>query len=291
METHTLPGDSLFDCGPGDPRHVRPPAPLPDTAQTRQDFADFQNSARALDDGIGVVLEALEKNGLSENTLVICTTDHGLPLPAMKCNLTDHGLGVMLILRGPAGDGRPGGFSGGRVVDGMVSQIDVFPTLCELLDLERPAWLQGKSMMPLVRGDAEEINDAIFAEVTHHAAYQPQRAVRTQRWKYIRQFEERGRPVMPNVDDSPSKTLWVQHGWRERPVAAEQLYDLIFDPGEVCNVADDPALSGVRDALRARLDQWMRDTGDPILRGPVPVPPGTATKDPDDLSPKRSGHD
>ena len=285
VETHTLPGDSLFDCGQGDPRYVRPPAPLPDTPETRQDFADFRNAARALDDGIGVVLDALEKNGLAENTLVLCTTDHGLPLPGMKGNLTDHGIGVMLILRGP------GGFDGGRVVDALVSQIDIFPTLCELLGLQRPEWLQGRSLLPLVRGDAEEINDAIFAEVTHHAAYQPQRAVRTQRWKYIRQFEERGRPVMPNVDDSPTKTLWVQHGWRERPVAAEQLYDLIFDPGEVCNVVDDPALREVRDGLRARLDQWMRDTDDPILRGPVPVPPGTATKDPDDLSPKRSGHD
>lgn len=285
VETHTLPGESLFDSGTGDPRYVRPPAPLPDTPAARQDFADYQNAVRVLDDGIGAVLEALEKNGLAENTLVLCTTDHGLPLPGMKGNLTDHGLGVMLLLRGP------GGFRGGRVVEGMVSQIDVFPTLCELLDLEKPAWLQGRSMLPLVRGEADEINDAIFAEVTHHAAYQPQRAARTQRWKYIRQFEPRGRPVLPNVDDSPSKTLWVRHGWRERPVAEEQLYDLIFDPNEVCNVADDPRNADTLQAMRDRLDQWMRDTGDPLLRGSVPVPPGTETKDPDDLSPRRAGRD
>ena len=81
----------------------------------------------------------------------------------MKCHLTDHGMGVMLILRGP------GGFAGGRVVDALVSQIDLFPTICELVGAAPPEWLEGRSLMPLARGEAEEINDEVFGEVNYHA--------------------------------------------------------------------------------------------------------------------------
>ena len=73
---------------------------------------------------IGLVLEALERNGLAENTLIICTTDHGIAFPGMKCHLTDRGIGVLLILRGPQ-------IPTGKVCDALVSQIDIFPTLCE----------------------------------------------------------------------------------------------------------------------------------------------------------------
>jgi N-sulfoglucosamine sulfohydrolase len=270
-----------------DARFCLPPAPLPDTPQTRRDMTAFKASARVLDQGIGAVLDALEVGGLAENTLVICTTDHGIAFPGMKCNLTDHGIGVMLIIRGPFGSaqGRPGGFTGGRVCDAMVSHIDLFPTICDLLEIEPPAWLQGQSMMPLVRGEVEQINDEIFAEVTYHAAYEPQRAVRTRRWKYIRRFEDRRSPVLPNCDDSLSKDLWLQNGWRSRHLASEQLYDLVFDPNETHNLAADPSVGEVLEEMRGRLERWMRTTDDPLLRGPVSAPPGAEVNDPDGLSP------
>ena len=252
---------------------------MPDTPETRQDIAAFKASARILDGGIGTVLDALERNGLADNTLVICTTDHGLAFPGMKCNLTDHGIGVMLIVRGP------GGFTGGRVCDALVSQIDLFPTICELLEIERPAWLQGRSMMPLVNGETTEINDAIFAEVTYHAAYEPQRAVRTQRWKYIRRFGDRHRPVLPNCDDSPSKDVWLRHGWQDRFVPPEQLYHLIFDPNESHNLAHSPEVSTALHEMRGLLERWMQSTNDPLLHGPAPAPPGAVVNDPDGLSP------
>lgn len=267
--------------GPAEnPRYCFPPAPLPDTPQTRQDMAAFKASARQLDKGIGVVLDALDATGLTADTLVICTTDHGIAFPGMKCNLTGHGIGVMLLLRGP------GGFSGGEVRDAMVSHADLFPTVCELLGIPLPAWLQGKSLMPLIRGETEQINEEVFAEVTYHAAYEPQRAVRTQRWKYIRRFEDRRLPVLPNCDDSPSKDVWLQHGWQDLAVATEQLYDLVFDPHETHNLASDESLSGVLADMRGRLDRWMRRTDDPLLRGPVPAPAGAQVNDPNGLSPR-----
>ena len=276
FETHRefLKPSSLKDA-----KYSMPPAPLPDTPQTRLDMGSFKASAWDLDQGIGAVLESLDANGLADNTLVICTTDHGIPFPRMKGNLTDHGIGVMLFLRGP------GGFTGGKVYDALVSQIDLFPTICDLLEIDRPGWLQGRSLLPLIEGEVEQVHDAIFAEVTYHAAYEPQRAVRTPNWKYIRRFDHHLGPVLPNCDDSPSKDVLIQHGWKERSRPLEQLYDLIFDPNEACNVANDLSKALILEEMRTLLDRWMVATNDPLLHGPVPAPPGAELNDPDQMSP------
>jgi arylsulfatase A-like enzyme len=209
---------------------------------------------------------------------VILTTDHGLPFPGGKATLSDRGLGVLLIMRGP------GGFHGGRVSDALVSQIDLFPTLCELVGVAPPGHLQGRSLLPAVRREVGEVNDAVFAELTFHAAYDPQRAVRTRRHKYVRRFGARERTVLPNVDDSPSKELLLELGLARRRQPREELYDLAFDPSEAQNLAGDPAYADVRDELRDRLDEWMRTTGDPLLDGEVPAPDGAEVNDPDGVS-------
>jgi arylsulfatase A-like enzyme len=274
FETHR----EFPDPGPG-PHFCDVPPTLPNTPATRHDMAGFYAGARELDRGVGVVLDALDSAGLRETTLVIFTTDHGIAFPGHKCTLTDRGTGVALIMRGP------GGFGGARTLDSLVSQIDLFPTICELLALDRPPWLQGHSLLPLLRDEAPEVNEAIFAEVTYHAAYEPQRAVRTQRYKYIRRFDNRTRPVLPNIDDGPSKELLMQHGLADRHVADEALYDLLFDPQEVHNVIADPKLFAVLADMRAKLDRWMRDTSDPLLAGPVPLPVGAVANEPDGVSP------
>ncbi len=263
-----------------DPRYLQPPAPMPDRPQTRRDMAGFRASARLLDEGAGKVLEALERNGLASNTLVISTTDHGLAFPRMKCNLMDAGWGVSLIMRGP------GVFSGGKVCDAMVSHIDVFPTLCEMLQIDRPQWLEGRSMLPAIGGEKKEINEEVFAEVNYHAAYEPVRAVRTQRFKYIRRFANRSTPVLPNCDDSPSKDLWLDYGWRQRAVAQEELYDLIFDPGEQSNLAANVNSASALREMHGRLERWMKRTSDPLLKGPVAAPPGAKVNPVDGVSPR-----
>jgi hypothetical protein len=111
------------------------------------------------------------------------------------------------------------------------------------------------------------------------------RAVRTPRWKYIRRFDHHLGPVLPNCDDSPSKDMLTQHGWRERSRPLELLYDLIFDPNEACNVASDTSVAVILEEMRTRLDNWMKDTNDPLIHGPVPPPPGAELNDPDQLSP------
>jgi arylsulfatase A-like enzyme len=256
-----------------------PPRNLPDTPATREDMAAFKASARSLDQGIGAVLNELHRLGLAERTLIICTTDHGLAFPNAKATLYDRGTGVMLLMRGP------GGFSGGKVIDAMVSHLDIYPTLCELAGIEAPDFLQGKSLMPLVERRAGELHEAIFSEMTFHAAYQPQRAVRTRRWKYIRRFHDYPHPVLSNCDDSATKQLWVEHGWGEQVVPEEQLYDLIFDPNEAASLHDRPEHAEVLRSMRERLVAWMRETDDPLLDGPIPLPPGAVVNDASQSSP------
>jgi N-sulfoglucosamine sulfohydrolase len=264
---------------PADPRFVIPPAPLPDAPETRQDMAGFITSAAYLDQKIGVVLEALEQGGWLDRTLVMYTTEHGLPFPRMKANLTAHGTGVALIMRGP----QP--FWHSRVIDHLISQIDIFPTLCDLLQLEPPAWLQGRSFLPLLRGEVNDFRHEVFSEMTFHAAYEPARCIRTPRWSYIRRFDRRTRPVLPNVDDCPSKDLLLRHGFAGIPPAEEMLFDLVFDPLEAHNLAGHPEHQSTLHDLRSRLEAWMNETGDPLLQGPVPAPPGAVLDDPDALSP------
>lgn len=276
FETHR---DFLDPPSLRDTLYSLPPPNLPDTPETRRDMAAYKASARSLDQGVGAVLEALDLHGLADDTLIIFTTDHGLAFPGAKATLFDRGLGVMLILRGP------GGFSGGKVHDALVSHLDIYPTLCEAVGIERPSFLQGLSLLPIVRGEATSIRDTLFAEMTWHAAYEPQRAVRTDRWKYIRRFGQRTKPVLCNCDDSPSKDLLLSLGWAERTLAMEQLYDLAFDPNEAFNLVDEPSCADTLQELRGRLLAWMQETEDPLLHGDPAPPPGAEINDPDQLSP------
>lgn len=264
---------SRYDPQAYDARYCLPPPTIPDLPATRRDMASFKEGARRLDERIGRVLAALEHGGQADRTLVVITTDHGIAWPGMKCNLTDHGLGVLLLLRGP------GGCAGGRVVDAMVTHLDVFPTIAEVADLPPCGWLEGKSLLPLLRGETPALHGEIFAEQGWHDAPEPQRAVRTLRHKFIRRFDPTG-PKAANCDEGPTKNALGAAGFFERELGEELLFDLHLDPQEACNRIADPALARVRAELRQALDAWMERTRDPLLtRGPVP-PPGRARATP-----------
>jgi arylsulfatase A-like enzyme len=253
-----------------DALYSRPPDNIVDRAATRRDMASFKASARSLDQGVGTVLNALEENNLADDTLVIMTTDHGLAYPDAKCTMFDRGIGVLLLMRGP------GGFERGRVHDAMVSHLDIYPTICDVVGIEQPPWLEGTSLLPLVNGETDRVHDEVFAEVTFHAAYEPQRAVRTDRYKYLKRYDTShpGR-VLANLDDGLTKDLLLANGWAEIEPPAEALYDLWLDPNEGQNRLADPALAHVVEDLRARLRDWMVRTDDPLLDGPVAPAEGT----------------
>ncbi len=268
FETHR---DFAAPTSVRDSLYSLPPPNLPDEARTRADMAAFKASARSLDQGVGAVLNGLHQLGLNDNTLIICTTDHGLAFPMAKATLFDRGIGVMMLMRGP------GGFTGGKVFDQMVSQLDVYPTLCELAGVETPDYARGHSLLPLIRGEADRLRDQLFTEFTYHAAYEPQRAVRTDRWKYIRRFGSYPYTALANCDDSATKDVLVEAGWGEQLVEPEQLYDLVFDPHEERNLVDDPERADVLTDMRAKVDRWMKETSDPLLEGPVPPRPAPSS--------------
>lgn len=269
IETHTMAiNEHLFGYPPDSEGPAAAAPTMPSTPQTRAEMGSFAAAARAADDAFGSVLDALDQAGVAEDTLVIVTTDHGVAMPQMKCTLSDRGHGVMLIMRGP------GGFTGGRESDSLVSQLDLYPTICELAGIEKPAWLQGTSMLPLAADTAAVIRDRVFAEVTYHASYEPKRTIRTDRFRYVLRFDDRRTPTLPNIDNSASKALWVDNGYADQPIAHEELFDTLFDPNECVNLAEDPDYAQVRAALVAALVQNMRDTHDPLLDGPVAMPTG-----------------
>jgi len=103
----------------------------------------------------------------------------------------------------------------------------------------------------------------------------------------IRHYDtEMTTPVLPNCDDSEAKTVWLEHGWAQRPREMERLYDVIFDPNETQNLASDPAHAQVLEQMRGRLQRWMDATADPLLAGPVEEPAGARINEKRGASPR-----
>ena len=232
-------------------------------------MAGFITMARCADTCVGIVLDALAAAGLADETLVFFTTDHGIAFPKMKCHLYDTGIGVSLIVRvSGAWAARPGrgrtGFAPRHLPDRVRGRGRPGPAVA------------GRAIAdPAPRRDATAIRDEIFAEVTYHAAYEPMRCIRTDRWKYIRYFDDYDLAVKPNIDDGHSKQFLLRHGLAEaKHDPAEMLFDLACDPAERVNLAGSPEHTAIRAELAERLARWMRDTDDPLLAGYVPKPAG-----------------
>lgn len=250
------------------PEYSLPPYPIPDSKETRVDFSRYMTSLKRADECMGMVLETLEQQGILEDTIILITTDHGLANPFCKCTLFDSGIGVGFIMRCPGAD------SNGKVIDGLVSHVDVFPTLCELLDLEAPGYLEGCSMVPMLHDSEAVIRDAVFAEVNFHTSYEPIRCVRTERYKYIRYYDTSYLKInQSNIDESMTKNYLMDQGLKEQMKYEEGLYDLIFDTGERNNVAQNPEYAKVRDRMRELLECHLADTNDFIKNGHISILP------------------
>lgn len=248
--------------------YVIPPFPLYDNKENREEMARYMASAREMDECVGVVMEALKAAGKEEETIVFFTTDHGLALPHMKCSLYDTGIGVSLIMKFP--DNK----NASKSIDSLVSQIDIFPTLCDLIDVAPPDWLQGVSMMPLFEDSENVIRTELFAEVTYHVSYEPMRCIRTERYKYIRRFDDHNGNgvVLSNIDGGIGKDFLLANGLLDIKLEKEMLFDLYFDPTERHNVIAQPDYQEIDKKLSDQLEKWMVDTADPLLHGKYPKP-------------------
>ena len=245
---------------------VEVPAYLPQGQEAATELSALNVTIAQMDSAAGRVMAALERSGRAESTLVLFTTDHGLAMPRAKCTLYDPGLEVALLISWP------GAIAANGASSELISNLDTLPTLLEAAEVAAPPGLQGRSFLPLLRGGQYEPRDAIFAEKTFHSYYDPMRCIRTRRHKLIRNFEAAFAVEVPG--DIQQGAVFRANPARystDRPSVVE-LYDLEADPLEERNLAGDPAARAVEEQLSAALWAWMRDTGDPLLNGPVPSP-------------------
>ena len=241
---------------PDDSDGVEIPPWVVDNEAMRRHVAELQGAVRVLDDGIGRILKGLADAGLERNTIVVYTVDHGVELPRCKWDVYDGGIKTALLIRWP-----DGGVSGGRKVEGLCGNVDVVPTLLELAGLPVPANVEGISHAAACRGLAGAGRDAVYAMMHSHYRWVESRCVRTADHKLIRNFSPSRQPKHP-CGTGVSGT--------QRPVA--ELYDLAADAAELRNLAGDATSAEVIRDLDARLLDWMRAVGDPILDGPIRTP-------------------
>ena len=248
---------------PDTSKGVSVPGYLPDIPEAREEFAALQGAIRQLDTGIGTILDAIDATPMRDNTIVVFTTDHGIAMPRAKCTLYDPGIGTVFMIRVPGVEP--------CVRDELVSNVDVTPTLLDLAGLPPAANAHGVSLAPMLRGEDLTPHEEIFAELTFHTGYTPTRAVRTRKWKLVRNLEHAWQLFVPS--DVMRGPLWgaiARDHCGSRPHA--ELYDLEADPYEKNNVAEEEANAGVLRDLTARMHRWMEETGDPLLEGPVASP-------------------
>jgi len=244
---------------------VEAPAYLPQTQETRDEMAEFQGVIAEMDRAVGEIWSTLEETGLLENTWVIFTTDHGIAMPRAKCTLYDPGIETALIMYS-----EPFNLRGGKVYQDLISNVDLVPTILDMLEIEAPSNIQGKSFANLIQEKDYVHREEIFAEKTFHTAYEPQRAIRTKRFKLIWNLEAGIMNVPGDIMHSPIYPQMIDQITQELPYF--ELYDLENDALEKNNLIENPEYQSVRKDLTQRLLKWMQETDDPLLKGAITSP-------------------
>lgn len=248
-------------CPPDDSRGVEVPPYLPDHEVVRDELKAFQGSAKRMDRCMGDIIEYVEKSDFGKNTVFIFTVDHGHDFPRAKATLYDPGIKVALVVKYPGWNA-----TGGRVYREMISNIDVLPTILEGLGIAVPRNIQGKSFLPLLTGGAYKKREEVYATKTFHGLYDPKRAIRTEHYKYIVNFELGQRYELTN---SPSYRICCTG----RPYTGTQpmfeLYDLEADPWEMNNLSEKAEYLAIEKELDRKLKNFMRESGDPLVNGPL----------------------
>lgn len=245
--------------------NLKVPDFLPNVNEVKKDIFALNKELTKVDNAIGEIIETLKKMHLYDETIIIFTTDHGLPLPGAKATLFDPGIEILLIIRGDI-------FEGGRKIDCLSSNIDLMPTILDYLGIEIPKGINGTSLLPVIKGKKRQVREEIYTELTYHAGYDPMRSIRTKKYKYIRFFEVRPFYYPPNVDFSFSKEYFKKLGYFDRIRPFEMFFDLEKDPLEKENLINNPEYQKIIKELKNKLKKWMEKTDDPILKGPVKPP-------------------
>lgn len=269
-----------------DPAQAQLPPYYPDTPLVRKDWAQYYDNITLMDHMVGEVLAQLEEDGLAEDTIVWFWGDHGRGLPRAKRWIYDSGLQVPLIIRVPAKyrqlalHDHTQTLAPGSVNDDLVAFIDFAPTMLSLAGVRIPGHIQGRAFLGSQKAPARE---AIFAARDRmDEAYDLIRAVRDKRYKYIRNYMSHltyGQDLeymnlMPTMQElrrlhKEGQLTGAERQYFRETKPVEELYDIVNDPHEVHNLADDPKNKKVLKRMRKLHEQWVLNTGD---MGLIPEP-------------------
>lgn len=253
---------------PHEPAKVKVPPFLADTPETRADLALYYDEISRMDHNIGRMVDELRRRGRLDNTLIVFLGDNGRPFPRCKGTVYDTGIGTPLVMSWPRV------IKPGSRHTGLASVVDLAPTFLEMAGLEKPADMQGRSMLPVLRDPKLPGREMIFGQRNWHNCDEHIRCVRTQRFKLIRNaYLELPYGNPSDLSSCPSwfalqalkkegKLTREQALQFQAPRPAVELYDLTSDPWEFNNLADDPRYAAVRKELEAALDRWIEETGD-----------------------------
>ncbi|WP_298468948.1 sulfatase [uncultured Erythrobacter sp.] len=199
---------------------------------------------------------------LGANTLFIYSADHGV---SGKFTLKDIGLKVPFVARWP-GVIEPGARS-----DQLIHYTDVLPTLMDIAGGDVGPNMDGKSLLPLLRGRDQAIHDYVYGVRTNqniiNAHVFPSRMIRDKRYKYIRNFNAL-EVLERNLGDNEAINVFLRKGAQQHPDEAyEELYDLVADPFEQNNIARQPEMAQVKSRLSKQMFVWMREQGDILEDG------------------------
>jgi arylsulfatase A-like enzyme len=261
---------------PHRPEDVTVPPYLPDVPEVHRDLALYYDEISRLDHYVGEVLSELDRQGIAGETLVLFLSDNGRPFPRCKTTLYDSGIRTPLIARW-TGHVPPGTYSGS-----LVSTIDIAPTLLKLAGIAPGPTFQGKDLAPLFTDPKAKVRDYHFAERNWHDYADHGRAVRSERFKYIRN-DDHEKPLTPPADAVRSPSFQAMRRLRDAgkltpaqqacfvsPRPAEELYDVDADPDELVNLAGNPKFAEVLGGMRRALSGWQRETGDMLPESLIP---------------------
>lgn len=262
---------------------VVPPS-LVDTPETRQDIAHYYDEIGRLDHHVGEVVAELARQGVLDDTMIVFLADHGRPFPRAKTHVYEEGVRTPLIILPPARlEVRP------RVVESLVSSIDLAPTCLAMAGVTVPLTFQGVSLLPIFSDPKATVRDVAFAEQNWHNFPAHVRLVRHGDWAYLRNaWPDLPLPGASDTFYNPSamalkerhsagtlSTVQENPFWCPRP--AEELYELTGDPAQAVNRAGDPSASARLAQMRDLLDRWTRETGDTVPTRPTPPDTDYAT--------------
>ncbi|MHC4132216.1 MAG: sulfatase family protein [Planctomycetota bacterium] len=280
-----------------DPNKVNVPPFWPDAKPVRNDICDYLLEIQWFDEHLGRMLKRLEENGELENTIIVVTSDNGMPFPRAKATLYNYGVHMPLAIRWGNGIKKPG-----RVVHDFVNHIDFAPTFLEAAGVKAPEQMTGRSLMKIFKSDkggwVEPARDMTVVGLERHTWARPdgktypRRAIYTQDYAYIRNyepdrwpmggpdFEEQNQGTFGDIDAGPTKS-YIMERREEKGVKklfamsfgklpAEELYSIDKDPSQMKNLADEPVFREVKERLRKRMEDYQKKTADPRVKGESP---------------------